>query len=357
LVLLSTPSAADSHQNPISMKLHAFITPIIVIMCLSLSQVAFPQERTTDPILSLNAKVIQLFNEGDTFLEGPTMSPDGILFFSDITFTEFSGMKAGHIWSLNPITKESKIYRSPSGMANGMMFDNTGDLIVCEMADHGGRRLTKTDMKTGKARIIASLYRGRPFNSPNDLAIDEKNRIYFTDPRYIGYEAMEQPVQGVYRIDTDNSVHLIAANIDQPNGILVSPDQQSLYVANCKSAGSNLPSDYKGVRPSAEGAVFAYDLAPDGSVQLRGKLVDFGQNVCADGMAIDRDGNLYVALGDRVGIYSPQGKIRSEIKVRATNLCFGVGRYSKTLFIVGGKGVNMVETLKEGYNVLRVANK
>lgn len=88
-------------------------------------------------------------------------------------------------------------------------------------------------MKTGKSVILAGLYNGRPFNSPNDLTIDQQGRIYFTDSRYIGYEPIEQPVKGVYRIDKDNSVHLAARNIDQPDRIIVSPDQKTLYVTNC----------------------------------------------------------------------------------------------------------------------------
>ena len=76
-------------------------------------------------------------------------------------------------------------------------------MIVAEGADYGGRRVTKTDMKTGKSYILAGLYEGRPFNSPNDITIDEKGRIYFSDPRYWGHEPIEQPVQAVYRIDPD----------------------------------------------------------------------------------------------------------------------------------------------------------
>src|SRR5258706_6855416 len=117
-----------------------------------------------------NSKLTEVFSGGETFLEGPTMSIDGILFFSDITFTSVSGMKAGIIWTFNPQTKEAKVYRSPSGMSNGLMFDGNGDLIACEMADFGGRRVIKTEMKTGKSIILAGLYNGRPFNSPNDLA-------------------------------------------------------------------------------------------------------------------------------------------------------------------------------------------
>jgi gluconolactonase len=313
-------------------------------------------------IVRPNSKLTEIFSGGDTFLEGPTMSPEGILFFSDITFTTFSGMKAGYIWMLDPATREAKIYRSPSGMANGMKFDTQGNLLACEMADFGGRRVTKTDLKTGKAVILAGLYKGRPFNSPNDLAIDEKNRIYFTDSRYIGYEPIEQPVRGIYRIDNDNSVHLIAANVDQPNGIVISPDQKTLYVANCNSPGNSntaeLPTGYSGVKPTGEGSVFAYDLLPDGSLQLKNKFADFGVNACADGMAIDKEGNLYIALGDKVAIYSSDGKTLGEIKApQATNLCFGIGKYNKTLFIAGGKSIYTIDTVKEGYNISESVKK
>ena len=86
--------------------------------------------------------------------------------------------------------------------------------------------------RTGKSDIIAGLYEGKPFNSPNDLTIDEQGRIYFTDPRYVGHEPVEQPVMGVYRIDTDGSVHLVIADSGKPNGIAVSPDQKTLYVGS-----------------------------------------------------------------------------------------------------------------------------
>jgi gluconolactonase len=322
----------------------------LIMLSLLIQTVGYTQTATFIPS---NSKLTEIFSGGETFLEGPTMSRDGILFFSDLTFTSVSGMKAGIIWTLNPQSKEAKVYRSPSGMSNGLMFDPDGYLIVCEGADYGGRRITKTDMRTGKSVILAGLYSGRPFNSPNDLAIDGKNRIYFTDPRYIGYEQMEQPVRGVYRIDNDNTVHLIAANLDQPNGIIISPDQKTVYITNCNSPeNSYLPSDYKGVRPTDEGAVFSYNLLPDGNLQLKGKLIDFGLNVCPDGMEIDKEGNLYIALGDKVIIVSSEGKKLAEIKVpQATNLCFGTGKYNKTLFIAGGKSIYSIETTKEGYNV------
>ena len=105
-------------------------------------------------------------------------------------------------------------------------------MVVAEGADFGGRRVTRTDMTTGKSTIIAGFYNSRPFNSPNDITIDEKDRIYFSDPRYLGHEPVDQPVMGVYRIDTDGSIHRIITDAGKPNGVAVSPNQKTLYVVS-----------------------------------------------------------------------------------------------------------------------------
>jgi len=310
------------------------------------------QRTDTSSIFAANAKLKEIFSGGETFLEGPTMSPDGLLFFSDIALTNGIPGKAGIIWSLNPLTGESKVFRSPSGMSNGLMFDANGDLIVCEGADFGGRRVTQTDMKTGKSAIIAGLYHGRPFNAPNDLAIDEQGRIYFTDPRYIGQESVEQFVMGVYRIDKDSTIHLVAANVTRPNGIIISPDQKTLYVVNADYPGNGnlrfLPDDFSGVKPTPEGSLMVYHLMPDGSLRFKSKFEHIG----GDGMTIDVEGNLYIASGEKVEVFSSDVKKITEIKTpQATNLCFGRGRFSKTLFIAGGKSIYTIETKKEGYNI------
>ena len=111
-------------------------------------------------------------------------------------------------------------------MSNGIKFDADGNLLVAEGADYGGRRVTRTDMKTGKSYIIAGLFEGRPFNSPNDITIDEKGRIYFSDPRYLGHEPIDQPVQAVYRIDTDGTIHRIITDAGKPNGVASRPTRR-----------------------------------------------------------------------------------------------------------------------------------
>src|SRR5438105_1563535 len=132
--------------------------------------------------------------------EGVAVAPDGMVYFSDITFTHVSRaekkpIEAGHIWKFDPTTGKATIFRSPSGMSNGLKFDADGNLLAAEGADFGGRRVTRTDMKTGKSYILAGLFENKPFNSPNDMSLDEKGRIYFSDPRYVGHEPIEQPVQ------------------------------------------------------------------------------------------------------------------------------------------------------------------
>src|SRR3954447_1396154 len=143
-----------------------------------------------DPILPPGAKPEKVFDGGLVLTEGVAVAPDGMVYFSDITFTHVSRdqkkpVEAGHIWKLDPKTGKAEIFRSPSGMSNGLKFDAEGNLLAAEGADFGGRRVTRTNMKTGKATIIAGLFEGKPFNSPNDITIDEKGRIYFSDPRYL----------------------------------------------------------------------------------------------------------------------------------------------------------------------------
>ena len=197
----------------------------------------------SNAIFAPGAELEAVFSDAH-FTEGAAVAPDGTVYFSDITFTDQTDMKAGNIWKHDPETGETVIFRSPSGMSNGMKFDAQGRLVIAEGADFGGRRITRTDMKTGKSEIIAGLYNGKPFNSPNDLTIDEQGRIYFTDPRYAGHEPVEQPIFGVYRIDPDGSVHLVVTDAGKPNGVAVSPDQKTLYVvSHDNGAMDSFPDD------------------------------------------------------------------------------------------------------------------
>src|SRR5689334_10610403 len=136
---------------------------------------AFPPPSGDPKVLPSGAKLDRVFDGGCMLTEGVAVSPDNVVYFSDITFTKFchdpSGKYAGagNIWKYDPKTHQATIFRSPSGMSNGMKFDGEGNLIVAEGADFGGRRLTKTDMQTGKSYILSGLFNGRPYNGLNDI--------------------------------------------------------------------------------------------------------------------------------------------------------------------------------------------
>ncbi len=316
----------------------------------------FGQNNTAgNDIVNPNLKIKEVFSGGEgLILEGPTMGPDGTLYFSDIIFTQFMGMKAGIIWNYNPKTGQTKVFRSPSGMANGLAFDINGNLISCEGADFGGRRVVKTDMKDGVSTIVAGLYNDRPFNAPNDLVIDNNGRIYFTDPRYFGKEPIYQPVDGVYRIDVDGTVHLVIANASKPNGIAISPDYKTLYIANYDLGASDfLPDSFSGPTPEKSGKILEYKLLPDGNVIFEGVLIDL-MNEGPDGIKVDSKGNIYVAVKGNILVYSPEGKLIEEIEVpnkSATNLCFGRGEFNKTLFITTSKKLYTLEVNNEGFHI------
>src|SRR5262245_38403256 len=203
----------------------------LLLLAVPLLLAAQPAPASDPTILDQSARSEQIFS-GGVLTEGVTSAPDGMIYFSDITFTHASNMQAGHIMKFDPKTKQVTTFRSPSGMSNGLKFDGQGRLLAAEGADYGGRRITRTDMATGKAEILAAMFEGRPLNSPNDVTVDEKGRVYFSDPRYLGYEPIDQPFQAVYRIDPDRSLHRIITDAGKPNGVCVSPDQRTLYVVS-----------------------------------------------------------------------------------------------------------------------------
>ncbi len=323
-----------------------------------------------DPIVPPDAPVEKLF-ESKVLTEGVAVAPDGMVYFSEITFShvardEKGFIEAGYIWKFDPTSKKTSIFRSPSGMSNGIKFDAAGNMIVAEGADFGGRKITRTDMKTGKAQIIAGLFEGRPLNSPNDITIDGKGRIYFSDPRYLGHEPIDQPVVGVYRIDTDGSLHRIITDAGKANGVCVSPDQKTLYVVSNENGGTAIDRLSSGDEaqatkvsiPLRKGlmALMAYDLAADGTAKFRKTLVDYAPFDGPDGLVVDKEGNLYVAVRaeNRPGIcvYSPEGKELAYIKTEVpTNVAFGRGKDTKLLYITAGASLYSIRLNREGYHL------
>ena len=151
-----------------TLRLCLCVSPCVMIAVLSLSQSLLAQD-AGDPIVPPDSKLEKIF-ESKVLTEGVSAGHDGMIYFSEITFSHVArddkgAIEAGHIWRFDPSTKKTTIFRSPSGMSNGIKFDAVGHMIVAEGADFGGRRVTRTDMQTGKTHIIAGLFEGRPCSS------------------------------------------------------------------------------------------------------------------------------------------------------------------------------------------------
>lgn len=285
--------------------------------------------------------------------EGPAAAPDGSIYFSDIP----DGPDRGQILRYDPKTGRTTAFTLDSGQANGLAFDNQGRLVACEGVDGGGRRVSRWDTKTGKSVTLVDKIGGKRFNAPNDVCIDKAGRIYFTDPKYVGTEARELEHRAVYRIDTDGSVSELTHDVEKPNGIAISPDQKTLYLADTNNgADGPLPPD---APPPKKGAmkVYAFPLSAQGTIDgPRRTVIDFGADDGCDGMTVDSAGNLYLAARNarRPGILvlDPTGKELAYIatgkpqstdaktgpdapkpKGLPSNCEFGVGPDSHTLYI------------------------
>lgn len=266
-------------------------------------------------------------------------------------------MSAGNIWVHDPKTGKTRIFRSPSGMSNGLAFDASGDLVAVHGADFGGRYVTRTDMATGRATILAGLYNGRPFNAPNDLAIDAAGRIYFTDPRYFGHEPVEQPVMGVYRIDTDGSVKLILADNARPNGIAVSRDQKYLYVTDNDILRADRRIDPGALTRNGGIYLVRYNLSPEGMPSNRTVIVDFSGDPAGgvDGIDVDSEGNIYAAVQTSrpgIGVYDRDGKQLAFVPTPERPANVALARVGKRnwLYIAMGRKLLRIETRMSARN-------
>lgn len=276
------------------------------------------------------------------------MAPDGRVFFTDFP----SDNSGGLIWSYNPSTGQAEVLRAPSSIAIGLVFDAAGRLVVAEGPNGGGKRITRLDIRTGQRTVLADSFGGRPFNGPNDLTLDAQGRVYFTDSRYLSTEPLDQPWMGVYRLETNGTVQLLAADLTRPNGLAFSPDQRTLYVGSYDAPGVGiygaLPPDYAGPKPRSGGVLVAYDVQPNGQLTFRKRLAQF-EGEGPDGLTVDAAGHLYAAVANRLVVYSPQGEQLAEMALppeaeKTSNLCFGHGKYRHTLFITAAKRLYTLQT-------------
>jgi gluconolactonase len=334
-----------------------------LVLCLPLRGEETPKP-TGEDIVSPDAKLELLFTRTAEIkgglTEGPAVAPDGSIYFSDIPF----GKDRGKIMHYDPRTGKTTVFAEDSAKSNGMKFDAEGRLVVCEGADTGGRQVSRYDVKTGKKTTVADKYDGKRFNSPNDLAIDRKGRIYFSDPRYLGPEPRELKREAVYRIDSDGTVVEVVPDAEKPNGIALSPDEKTLYVADHNAGSDHVDTD-RDAKPGAM-KIYAYPLGNDGLVSGPRKTnVDFGTEAGCDGMTVDAKGNVYMAVRSLkrpgVMVINPEGKEvafiptgpaqpgAKEPKGIPANVTFGIGDEKSTLYVTIDKSLYRIKLKAEGH--------
>jgi len=298
-------------------------------------------------IVASGAKWEEVSRVGKVFGEGVVAGKDGKIYLSDITITpKPEDNPAGTVYKFDPVTGTTSKHLEPSGMSNGLHVDKNGDLLLAQGAyPKGARSVSRQNMTTGAVTVVADNYQGKKLDGPNDITSDAQGRVYFTDALYLSAEAMELP-NAVYRVDPNGTLTQISTDILRPNGIEVSPDGHTLYVAACNS--TNLKTNPNGPAQDkfgiTDGGVVAYDLDGNGGI-ANGRVIYRGE-LCVDGMAMDTGGNLYLAQHNgnpkdpkrAIAAIDPAGKVLAQFPVPeegafTTNLAFGRGSDAQSLYL------------------------
>jgi len=289
----------------------AYVSCTAIMLAIALTATAQAQEKiagigpTGAPV-----EIVGTFK----FTEGPTTDKNGVVYFTDVPVDK--------VFKIEPDNSTS-LFRDKTNHANGQMFNAAGEIICCQ---RNGVVAWSPTSKT--ERVLASEYEGKPFNGPNDLVVDATGGIYFTDPSFSLDGKSNQPVNGVYYIAPDQKVTRVVEDVRGPNGIILSPDEKTLYVI-----------------PFVREEMMAYPVTAPGKLgagrvfckvdQVPGK-----KNGGGDGCAVDSRGNLYIAAATGVQVFSPEGKLLGTIKVPKTssNCEFG-GKDLKTLYVTARTSV------------------
>jgi gluconolactonase len=271
---------------------------------------------------------IVLIKEGFQGTEGPIALPDG-----SVAFTQ------GQINQITRIAPDNAIsvYLENSGGANGLAFNGAGELIAVQTTKPGIAVLAPA----AKRRVLVDQYEGKPLNRPNDLVVDRRGGVYFTDPGPRPEPGKPAPQTAVYYLPPDGALKRLATDVERPNGIQLSPDEKTLYVAN--TFGDH---------------ILAYDINKDGSVGKRRNFAklegvtqtESGVTSGADGLAVDAQGRLYVASAAGVQVFDSKGAALGTIPLPKApqNLAFS-GEGKKTLYIVGRGAAYKIAVLTAGF--------
>jgi gluconolactonase len=292
--------------------------------------------------------VLEKLADGFAWTEGPTWVKDGgYLLFSDIPNNRVVKWQEGKGVSdfLKPVCDIGTRTDLMEPGTNGLAVDAEGRLVMCE---HGGRQVSRLDLATKKRTVLASKYMGTRLNSPNDLTFAKNGDIYFTDPPYglmlkgkFGeFPGQELDFQGVYRISAkDGKLTLLTKEMSKPNGIALSPDGKTLYVAN---------SD------PAKAIWMKFPVRDDGTLGDGKVFFDTTEHVKAmkpglpDGMKVDKDGNIFATAPGGVWVFDAEGKQLGKIVtgLKTGNCCFGDD--GSVLYVMCDKAIGRIKTATKG---------
>jgi gluconolactonase len=271
---------------------------------------------------------IELVATGLGRTEGPVAMQDGGMLVSS----------SNRILKVDPADKVATFIED-SNETNAMGWDPQGRLISVQREQ--GKEKVGVLYPPGQVMTLADNYQGRAFESLNDLALDKRGGVYFTD------------TQGIYYLPPGGNVTMIVDEVPRPNGLVLSPDERTLYVHNKDGV-----------------YMLAFDVAPDGTISNRRNFARYksvripghadpswDEDNGADGMAVDSDGRVYAATNVGVEVFSPRGDLLGVMPVqwgaandrirKPQNLAFG-GADRKTLYIVGAGTIFKVRTLSQG---------
>lgn len=280
---------------------------------------AFFQAGELGGIIAPGAKVEKLAGEFQ-FTEGPSADSKGNVYFTDQPNDRIM------VWSTSG---ELSVFMQPSGRSNGLAFDKDDNLWSC--ADEKNELWKISPDK--KVEAIPSLYQGKLLNGPNDLWIDKKGGICFTDPFYRRnwwkHKEMPQDIQAVYYLSPDHkSITRLTDDLQQPNGIVGTPDGKKLFVADIKA-----------------NKTWSYTVNKDGTLSEKTLFCELG----SDGMTIDSKGNIYLT-GKGVTVFDRTGRKLGNIEVPenwTANVCFG-DKDLKSLYITASKGLYRIRMSVKG---------
>jgi gluconolactonase len=249
------------------------------------------------------------------FTEGPAAAPDGGVYFSDIPNKK--------IHKIDPAGKVA-LFRDNSNSANGLMVNPKGEVVACEM--EGAIVALSADGKD--RRVIAAEYDGKRFNAPNDLVLDRAGGVYFTDPAFRAPMPLPQGKTCVYYADAAGKVTRLIDDLPNPNGVLLSPDEKTLYVL-----------------PSGQKQMMAYQVEGPGKLGAGKVFCELeqpkpGANGGGDGGTVDARGNVYITSALGLQVFDPSGKKLGIIKFpeQPSNAAFG-GKDLKTLYVTARTSV------------------